>query len=143
MPDFTDEELARLAEQARGPCKDELGLLVTGPDDVQLWEFSLDAAIEQFDQRGNTQRCRLWLFEEGPLAATPVARLRRAIQAAKARDVTLQLLLTHGADESTTERHNLAGGAHVAISNMRETYPVLFLASHGLRFGKESAHANR
>lgn len=120
----TEEFAAATHLYTDGQCS--VGLLVTG-DDIEVQEWLLDAWPDVLDRRGHTTRCRVF-FRAGE--TTPEAALAPAIAAARERDVTLQLLCTHERLPETRRELSI-GEARAVVHDLRETYPVLHLASDG------------
>jgi hypothetical protein len=144
-----DAEVQRLIAVHQGACMRMLGtvpywtVLVTADDAcdrevgvpvrhevclerVQRWmdEFFLWPRI--LDNRGNTWRLQVFAEPDDPTAV-----VKRAVDAAKKHDVTLQLLCCYEPIEGTEEKHDLGGRARVTVRDVHEEYPVLYLASSG------------
>jgi hypothetical protein len=129
-------EYRETAMQKYGDKVAAWGMLATGTDEA-LYRWALDVYADVLDRRAcrdlYTDRCRLFVWPD-----TEARILERAIAVAKQGDVTLQLLCVHEAIPESAETHDLAGGGSVTIHQLRETYPVLHLASHGMRWGTEA-----
>lgn len=83
-------------------------ILATAPDD-NLYSWIFQCAPDVFDRRKKTLRCRLWINEK----ESDQAVVLRTVKAAKLHDVTIQLL---------------------CIQSVNETYPIIHLASHKLKW---------
>jgi len=108
--------------------------LVTGPEEALMaWQLEAMASVELFDRRGQTVRCRAhagppfmdleqWQREIDAGTKQTMDRaeklLAEAVELAKANDVTVQRLDYDAATRT-------------------ETYPVLALASHGMKWQPE------
>ena len=100
-------------------------LLITGPEPALMdWQYAAMGFAELFDRRGQTVRVRIHGIDYTDLAnpgwgepkdpAAVAQQLERVIELAKAHDVTVQELTREG----------------VAA----ETYPVLHLGTHGMKW---------
>jgi hypothetical protein len=135
MSQLTQEQLIQALQLYQSNCVDSFfgakcwTILATAPDDsLQYW--AMDCWPDFFDRQKQTARCRIWIMPDEPIE-NPVIRV---IETAKYRDVTIQLLCTHEADETTREFLKL-GGAFAIVAQMKETYPILYLASHKMKWG--------
>lgn len=131
--EVTDADIAAATRDFRSIGSKSIGLLVTGEDDARQ-EWAFDIWPEVIDCRKKTTRCRLWLMDDDD----PREVLGRVAQAARTRNVTVQLLCLHETIESERESHDLGSGASVSVAPIRETFPVLHLATSGKRWGKAS-----
>jgi len=107
-----------------------ISFLVTGPE-KQLQAFQLDAMfhVELFDRRGQTVRCRAFGDDGGQSA------FEEAVELAKKNDVTVQNLVTTN-EVVSQKTKKLGRRASVTITENREEYPIVHLASHGMKWGK-------
>lgn len=105
------------------------GLLVTGPE-AALQEFHLRVCwlLNNIDRRGQTVHYSCMAED-----------LDTALAAAKNADVTVQEIVTVGRKNART--HDLGGGARVTVSDNVETYPVLCVGSHGMRWERPARGA--
>lgn len=135
MKALTDAELLGALKLYAPRCLDHFGsneywtILATGSDE-QLQRWAMDFWPDFFDRRKQTARCRVWNLPDEPVEAA----MMRCVESAKRFDVTIQLLCTHDVDQSTKQVRDL-GGVFVEIADMRETYPILCLGSHGQKWG--------
>jgi hypothetical protein len=107
------------------------GLLVTGPE-ASLQEFHLRVAmlLNGIDRRGQTGRY-----------ACMAEDLETALAAARNAGVTVQEIVVTGRGRPRT--HDLGGGASVTVTDNVETYPVLYLAPHGMKWEAKEKKARR
>jgi hypothetical protein len=78
-------------------------------------------------RRGRAVRCRAHGADRG------LAVYARAVELAKAHDVTVQDLVDTGR-RGNARRAELGGGASVSVSDCVEEYPVVYLGTHGMRW---------
>lgn len=133
--ELSEEQLLQAIQLHQAKCVETFfehqcwTILATGPDG-NLKNWAMDCWPDFFDRRRQTARCRIWVRPDEPIENP----LIRVIETAKFRDVTIQLLCCHGPDETTREFKKL-GGAFAVVAQMKETYPILFLGSHQMKWG--------
>lgn len=99
-----------------------LGLLITGAEENRVAFYGLVfARMNLIDSRKQTTRFTC-MSED----------LETALTAAKVSDVTVQEIVTTGT--KNPRQHDLGGAASVTVSDCIETYPVLYLAPHGMKW---------
>lgn len=135
---ISGEELIRILNESSSTVFRSVGdvrywvVLVTGANaDYAAWasEFWPDT----LDCRYHTSRCRLFVPEHEPKNQVMI----RATEMAARHNLTLQLLCVHELIEETETVIKLDNGAKPVIHQMRETYPILHLADHGLQWPPE------
>ena len=109
-------------------------VLVTGfESNVERWHIAVrrQTTAQIFDAKGFTWRVGL-LFDHG---ADGNECIEAAIASAIECDVTLQLLCSFDPIERSARTHNVAR-ARVTIRNFHEEYPLVYLATHGMKWGE-------
>lgn len=132
---MNDSAVRELILQHREQCVSAFGdskywtILATGADEsLPAWGFA--CWPDFFDRRRQTCRCRLWVSPGEPEEAA----VMRAVGAARIHDVTIQLLCHGTPIAESAETHSLGGGASVTVRDVKETYPVIYCGSHGMKW---------
>lgn len=103
--------------------------LVTGPEaQLMAWQYAAMFAVEFFDRRGQTVRCRAHGDGESP----GLGAYRKAVELARQHDVTVQDLTDTGRRENARAVGGLPAGVTATVSDCVEEYPVVHLGSHGM-----------